>query len=214
MSISTSEAEKLFGLDSFYSVSDVDKAFKRFAKKYHPDVCQSYGVDAKTANEMMLKATEARELLKMIADSDEDWCYEPVTENVYQPSPAPESEPACQYESPVENKAAAVAKEEHPFIQAVFNAIYNSDHVCGSGTFSFLLLILGWTLPFYLLGGLNLFPEWEGVLPLDGWSFLIGYLIVPVVSLLNLLSPIHFINMLMRGVMMIVFFPAKKALSY
>lgn len=211
MAISTSEAEKLLGLSGLYTDADIDRAFKCFAKKYHPDVCQSKGIDLEIATQMMVMAAEARELLKYVVNSSFDYSYA-AAEKTCRPSPASKPVPVYDCE-PVKETSPTKPVTEHAFIKKVLSVVYNSERMCGSVWFSFLLLVTGWTLPFYLFGGLNIIPSWSGIFPVDGWSFLFGYLVVPAVALLNFISPFHFINMAVRGIVMLILFPVKKVFA-
>lgn len=64
------DARKVLGLGERFTASELRRAYRSAAKRYHPDVAARSGAEADAANAMMARANEAHRVLEDLAEAE------------------------------------------------------------------------------------------------------------------------------------------------
>ena len=209
------EAERILGLGGAYGETDVSKAFHMLAKKYHPDLCKRNGISKEEAEEKMSEINVAK------ASLDEALAIGNLyDEGVVATSP---NEPRSDSAADTFHESATATSEVPDDKDSVFGFTVKDGKATPSekgqrvlweyqleaslfyrllAHFPYFLVILvaGWTLPFYVFGGLNIIPIWKGFIEPSGVDFFVFYALVPFAALANFILPIHPIDWVLHKV--------------
>lgn len=188
------EAEQIIGISGEYDLEKLKSVRKDYLKKYHPDVAK--GMSFKEANDALAKVNSAYRVLKKQFDNSPSGktVISSVRENnvgkknirqektgstLKQDSPASTAaqKPKSSQESLKQENQEKEKEAERQ--QRMERRRDIAEIIVAFIPFAWILGILSWTLPFYIFGGLNIFPFWKGIIEPDGMQFLFAYFIIP-----------------------------------
>ena len=211
------EAEKILGLIGNYNEEDARKAFHTLVKKYHPDLCAKNGISKEEAEKKMVDINNAKTVIdKAIAIGN---LYNDVRNGnvsttaeanatTATATAAPKEEPKVnteQNESYAEtryaetpqatneqNKKANRFKKEAEWENTLFYTFLERFPLF------IVFVIAAWILPFNMVGT-NPHVTVQ-ILDNAGMNFLIFYIVLPIVALVNFLIPVHPIDWIIHKV--------------